>query len=156
MVHYGTLYNNTNLAHKHRILNNLILESVVLHARVLIQFFTNATRGRGGRDKDPRARDFLKEGAVWTLPVIDETHYPNLKKVIDKADKEIAHLSYERVPVREKKTNWDLVGILEEISTIFDSYLPLCREDYEVEKLHKLVKTSLKLVEDLKKQEILR
>lgn len=113
-----------------RAINNMCLEAVPLHARGLIQFFTSQTRGRGGRDKDALARDFLRAGETWITPEIDETNYPNLKKVHDRADKEIAHLSYERVPADELQTKWDLAGITIEIFGLIESFVPKCKEDY--------------------------
>lgn len=150
MVYYGTLYSNTDVQ-KSGTVNNLIIEGVILHARALIQFFTSTTRGRSGRDKDALAKDFLKAETVWVTPTIDETHYPNLKKVKDNADKEIAHLSYDRVPAEENKTRWNLTSILEEISVITASYIPLCRDDYKIEKLNRFVTASLELVEEIKR-----
>jgi hypothetical protein len=113
-----------------RLINNMCLEAVPLHARGLIPFFTSELRGRGGRDKDALARDFMKDGETWTRPIIDQTNYPNLTKVQDRVDKELAHLSYERIPVARLQTHWDLAGITMEISSMITEFIPKCKDDY--------------------------
>jgi hypothetical protein len=135
----ATIIHHTNVARDIFPVNNLCLEAVPMHTRTLINFF-GTMRGRGGRDKDALAKDFLKDGAVWSPPVIDKTHYPNLAKVIERADKEIAHLTYERVPKKEKKTAWDLIGILTEIYDITNNlFLPKCKEEYITADMKKLM-----------------
>lgn len=121
-------------------LNNMFLEIAPIHARTLIQFFISDTRGRNGRDKDALVKDFLRDGEEWVMPIINATASPNLNKVQTRVNKEMVHLSYERVS--EGKTSWDLKGILAEMLPIVKQFALKCKGDYESERLNKTITDS--------------
>ena len=133
-----------------RLINNMCLEAVPMHARGLIPFFTSELRGRGGRDKDALAKDFIRDGETWTRPVIDQANYPNLKLISERTDKELAHLSYERVPAAQLQTHWDLAGVTIEISSMISAFIPKCKEEYVSPEIRTLVTHLENLVVALK------
>jgi hypothetical protein len=135
-LHYSLEYSLPNSAPAtKRAINNMCLETT-MHARVLLQFFTSQRRSW---DKDAIPSDFLKVGEAWTIPTINEVTYPNLKKVKDRASKEVAHLTYERVPADQLQTSWDLAGIVIEMFDLINKFVPKCKEDYVSNELKQLI-----------------
>lgn len=122
-----------------QLLNNMFIESVTLHTRVLLEFFRNNRK----HPNDVKAGDFMKANETWTEPNIDtDSRYRNLKQVKDRVNEELAHLSYGRVI--QKKTQWDLDAILKELSQILNEFLSKCNNQYIEADLRGLFKDFVK------------
>lgn len=128
---------------ENEILSNMRIESPLLHTRVLLEFFRTK---RGHRDT-AIASDFLKVGETWKN--IDFSKYPNLRQVRDRADKEVAHLSYGRV--RQAKSKWNLNALLIELSEIINEFVPKCDEKYIDDRLINLMSDFNRQVSFLRK-----
>lgn len=100
---------------------NLLIESFALHVRVLIDFFYCDDR----KYKDDLiAQDLLPPSIIWKdnrpgMPVI-------LEEAKRKADKQLAHLSTDRIKLEsENKNGWQIVEIKREMDKVIDSFLNL-------------------------------
>ncbi len=89
-------------------MNNLIIEGFAIHLRNIIEFLYQDNPKR----TDVVAADFLPSGA-WRglLPVISST----LEAARVRANKEIAHLTTDRMAGRQPAKAWDSQGLADEI-----------------------------------------
>lgn len=96
---------------------NALLESFVIHFRVLMYFLypTNA------KPDDIIAEDFFDTPERWSeiRPQLSES----LRHAKRRADKEVAHLTYARLDVTPETKPWQFVEIADEISKIIDIFL---------------------------------
>ena len=97
-------------------INNAVLESFTVHARVLLDFlFANKPR-----PDDVVAEDFFPTPERW--PTVRGDMPPLLKDVDARVGKEVAHLTYARLEVTPEKKEWRFVEIavaLEAIIALF-------------------------------------
>lgn len=111
------------------ILLNATLESVLLHARNLLDFFC-----REPWKDDIRAFHFLpKQDALWK-----SSKLAYLSSIRNDINKHLSHLTYKRVA---KKAEWDLVRISKEIEEAFKEFLAILPEK---ERENWIIKTSTK------------
>jgi hypothetical protein len=123
------------------------LETVVSHARGLVFFFRVGTED--SRDqKDAIPADFLKDGETWDASKWDKdakawtsakdfdlTKLDNLKHVLEKSSKEIAHLTYDRVPSAKAKSEWNLLEIVSEMLDVIRHFVDKCDKKYLSDRL---------------------
>lgn len=96
---------------------NLLIESFVLHARVLIDFFYSERKYKD----DVIAQDLLPSTILWAdfRPVLSTT----LKEAKKKADKQLAHLSLDRINLKNNnKHGWRFQEINQEIEDIIQCF----------------------------------
>ncbi len=104
---------------------NILLESFVLHFRVLYDFFypnQSTLQGKGERDDDVIATDFFTD---WKAT--DATDM--LKEQRKRADKQLAHLSYKRLNVEPEKKPWPCLEITNEIKGLMTSFVETVTND---------------------------
>lgn len=90
---------------------NLLIESLALHTRVLIDFFYGIKK----HSDDIIAQDLLSNSVIWSNvgPKISEI----LKEAKNKAHKQAAHLSLYRLELKEKgKAGWRFNKINKEMN----------------------------------------
>jgi len=98
---------------------NLLVESLAVHARILVDFFYF---GRGNIN-DVIAQDFMPRGKNWKKirPKITQVLYD----AKEKANKQLAHLSTWRVKIeKDGKKPWDYNNIcvdIENVIAVFSS-----------------------------------
>ena len=98
-------------------MNNAFIESFVIHARVLLDFFYPFNP----RPDDVIATDFFDQAETWERARPEKTDL--LKTIHKSVGKEAAHLSYARQKISEEKKNWDYEGIVRDIRFSVDCFL---------------------------------
>ena len=100
-----------------RATNNAVLESFAIHARSLLDFFYAY-----GRDDDVIAEHFFSSATEWINARPPKTR-EQLKKIKDRVNKEVAHLTYARQNVKSKK--WPYKSIRRDLNRAFSVFLRL-------------------------------
>ena len=94
---------------------NAMLEAFALHLRVVVDFLY--PRGRELKADDVLASDFFDSPEQW-CKVRDKHIIKESRKVLmdarDKADKQMAHLTYSRLKVTATEKNWYFVKVADE------------------------------------------
>lgn len=106
---------------KHLYNLSAILESFLLHSRVLHEFFC---REKSVKEDDLKARHFA---TGWTF---EEAETPYLKEQEKWLHKSLAHLSKARVEHAAEGAEWDLIRIKDEISQLIVRFE--CKLDADV------------------------
>lgn len=92
--------------------HNAMVETFVLHLRVVVDFLY--PRGRGFKDDDVLPWDFFKSAEHW-CKIRDGHITKESKKVLeearDRADKEMVHLTYSRLKVTPVAKKWPYIEI---------------------------------------------
>jgi len=98
-------------------LKNALLESFVIHARVLIDFFY----ALNPQKDDVIAEDFLSSPDVWRneRPKLSE----RLSEAKERANKHLAHLTYQRVDVALNNREWPFVEISKDMRSVMKRFL---------------------------------
>lgn len=105
------------------VINNALLESFVIHARALLDFFyTDKPR----HADDVVAQDFFPTPEQW--PKARPKKSQALKKVHRRVAKEVAHLTYTRQEVAPAAKGWPFMDIAQEINTAIDKFLGIIPE----------------------------
>lgn len=125
------------------------LETIVFHARGLIFFFGDKSANPNFQ-KDSNAKDFIKVGETWTEEAdLDLATRTNLKLVKERGSKELAHLTYERVPSKTVKTTWNLLGIVAEMLDVVKDFRGKCKEEYITRRFTNVVSDADALVKSI-------
>ena len=102
-----------------RPMKNSLLESFLLHARNLHDFFSRSRADlKGQHATDVIAEDFFDDVAQWkrpTMPFLDEHR--------QRIHRSIAHLTYHRVAYEKNKRIWKLDTILMEIDGVWTAFV---------------------------------
>jgi hypothetical protein len=97
--------------------NDLLVESLALHTRILFDFFYS----KKPRKDDLIAQDLLPENLLWEEKRPKQSEI--LKKARHKADKLLAHLTLERIKLKKSgEKSWNFDGIKREMDEIFKSF----------------------------------
>jgi len=99
------------------VINNAFIESFVIHARVLLDFFYPFKH----RQDDVIAIDFFDRPKTWEEARPEKTDI--LKKIHKRVGKEAAHLTYSRLKVSDEQKNWDHENIAHDIGVLVDCFL---------------------------------
>jgi hypothetical protein len=93
---------------------NCLLESFLMHARVLYECFLR--RDHAGMFKDNiLALDYFDDDSHWPWPWRDASELlPILKRELDRLHKSLPHLSYERIRYEPSK-EWAVADIFAEV-----------------------------------------
>lgn len=105
------------------VLNNALLESFTVHARILLDFLY-ADRPR---KDDVIADDFFDDPTQWSK--VRSPKSEALQKIHRRVGKEIAHLTYVRQDVTSETKPWAFIEIANEVSTTFSKFLSLVTPD---------------------------
>jgi len=97
-------------------LNNALVESMAVHVRNLIDFLY-----LDGRDpSDVVAADFVI-GVSWSSIRPVETAL--IKDAKRRTNKEIAHLTTDRIPGAPPEKNWDFLGLAKDLRPVLELFL---------------------------------
>ena len=102
---------------------NVWYEGLVLHARVLRDFFfTKSNDGkRVTHDMDIVAADFFNDPTTW--PYTSEVLPPYLSTHKERMDGALAHLSFRRLDYTGNEKSWDPQCILSEIGDVWLEFI---------------------------------
>ena len=107
------------------LLNNAVLESFLVHARNLVHFFYPQNPFK----TDVLAEHYFESGQWDSIrPEMPEP----LEKIRTRANKELAHLTYERLSVMPKEKHW----YFDEIHEAIIHLLRVFTDNVDVAKLH--------------------
>ena len=99
-------------------LHYALLESFLIHGRILIDFFYPP---KSSRPDDVLASDYFDDIGDWGK--IRPTRSEGLDRVKKRADKELAHLTYVRLDVTTETKGWDFIEIANEIQRLMEIFL---------------------------------
>lgn len=108
---------------KEEVLKNAVMESFVIHTRSLLDFLYPTDRAQ---DTDILASDFLPPGQ-WDDERPDKSQL--LATAQRRANKEIAHLTYDRLDVTAETKPWKFVEISHEVERVFTVFRKLAKWD---------------------------
>ena len=112
------------------VINSALLESFIIHLRVLIDFFCSDSQ----RDDDIIANDFFNDPNDW------KNLRPQKTKVLERAkicaDKEVAHLTYTRLGITPDQKNWYFEEVYNDMRTIFELFLTNIPKELLVSRWH--------------------
>ena len=98
---------------------NLLMESLLLHARVLYDFFVRAPKG-----DDVSACHFFDDASDWC--VVSSDLCPYLRANMKRLNKKLAHLTYSRLTEDEQ---WAFGAIRDEVSHGWRTFLDALQYD---------------------------
>lgn len=98
-------------------LNNATLESFVIHVRNLIYFLYAAKP----KQDHVIADDYFDSSDEWTNVRLQKSQ--DLQKAENRSNKEVTHLSYDRIKITKKMKQWTYVDIANEIAKAFNVFL---------------------------------
>ena len=101
------------------LVNNALLESFTIHARVLLYFLYS----ENPRPDDVIAEDFLDDTDVWHSTRPNKSS--KLNSVHQRVGKEVAHLTYARHDVTPETKKWYFIDIANEVEEIFKQFINL-------------------------------
>ena len=106
------------------VIGNALLESVLMHVRVLIDFFYA---------DNPRDDDIIAEHFFLPLPDEWTNIRPPKSKTLgeakNRAHKLLAHLTYTRLSTTQETKKWDLIKITNEIENVLRVFLQRVPKD---------------------------
>lgn len=108
LLHAGNLDDTT--------VQNAVLESFLLHARALIDFFY-PTRPR---PDDIIAADFFSSADEWES--LRAPPDPELEETRTRAHKRLAHLSFERLNATPETREWDVAAIFGKLEAAYEAF----------------------------------
>jgi hypothetical protein len=97
-------------------LHNALIESFVIHYRVLFEFFYKHPQG-----DDVSAEHYFASGDDWRRLRPPET--PLLRNSIRRSAKEIAHLTYASPDLAPDTKDWDCPAISNDVENVFRAFL---------------------------------
>lgn len=112
---------------------NMALETFLLHARNLKEFFYNDNKRY---DTDARAWDFLEDKNLWQK--LRPAEMGSMIQIRKRAGKELAHLSYKRIYGTPPEKNWNIGEILSELLKVVDIFLDHLSPKYFGDRLQNL------------------
>jgi hypothetical protein len=102
------------------VINNGILNTCAMHARNLIDFLYSRSKGRDF-PTDIIIQDYVTEDDIsrYLVPIS-----PLLDEALTKANKQVAHLSVERIDYERAGKEWKFVDVMGHIRKAFASIAP--------------------------------
>jgi len=123
---------------------NMALETFLLHARNLREFFYNDNKRY---DTDARAWDFLEEKNLWQK--LRPAEMESMIEIRERAGKELAHLSYKRIYGTPPEKSWNTGETLSDLLKVVGIFLEHLSPKYFGDRLRNLkqrVKSQCSLV----------
>jgi hypothetical protein len=106
-------------AFRNSVINNALLESFTVHARILLDFlFADKPK-----EDDVIAEDFFKDPDEWRIARRSKSE--TLQKVHKRVGKEVAHLTYARQKVTSQTKPWPFMEIAKDTSEVFSLFLSI-------------------------------
>lgn len=103
------------------VIDNALLDSFLLHARVLYDFFCKAPSSRTDADGDPDdvvAQQFFDDPSTWQA-IADEL-LPTVRSQQIELNKHLAHLTYTRL---QTKIQWNITEMFKEFAVAWKKFL---------------------------------
>jgi hypothetical protein len=108
---------STSLRHSQRFQHNLLLESVLVHARVICEFMFGKLNSK--YPEDVRAVQFFDDPKQWKP---DKSRLcPFLMDNLERMNRSLQHISFDRI--RYGRNPWDIRKIAIEIQAVWDYFL---------------------------------
>lgn len=101
------------------VINNALLESFTIHARILLDFLY----AEQPKKDDVIAEDFFDDPKQWLN--VRSKKSEKVKFVHKRVGKEIAHLTYARQDVTPETKPWPFIEIANEVNDVFTCFLHL-------------------------------
>ncbi len=102
-----------------RYLYNALLESFVVHASIILDFFYKPQV----KPDDAKAIHYLDSVGEWNALLPSYAKY--FRRFNTKRNKEVIHLSYKRLDVKPEQKYWRVVETTSHIQKLFDKFLDL-------------------------------
>lgn len=116
-----------------QLIENALVESFVMHARGLIEFlFADSAKLR---DDDGRATMLVRDPDEWKTARGKKSTL--LKTVAQRANKEIAHITFSRKRLTDEAHEWGLGKVYAEVGSVLVAFVPLVPEDHVIHGWHK-------------------
>ncbi len=112
---------------------NMALETFLLHARNLREFFYNDNKRY---DTDARAWDFLEEKNLWQK--LRPAEMESMIEIRERAGKELAHLSYKRIYGTPPEKSWNTGETLGDLLKVVGIFLEHLSPKYFGDRLQNL------------------
>ncbi len=127
MFHSTAIRLGSNLVQQNVDLRNNILESLAVHIRVLFKFFFD----KPSKDSDVVASDFYPDENSWHDIREKIGHEDEVSSTCRRVNKEVAHLTWDRLDVKPEEKGWLAPGELAYnlISEAFSKFLVTVPED---------------------------
>lgn len=103
---------------KKQVYVNLAIEDILVHGRLLREFFYSEDRKK---DDDAHPIDFVRDFSRWEAERPKETK--NIMKMVERANKEIMHLTYKRHYGTPEKKKWYFGPIATDLCKIVQVFL---------------------------------
>ena len=110
---------------------NALIESFGIHSAIILDFMLN----NKDTEDDAIANHYIRDEMAWKK--INSVYRKKLNFIYRRRNKELAHLSYERLKVTADTKNWSFIAIAREIADLVDSFIDSARPNL----LHIKVKT---------------
>jgi len=114
---------HTGIRHAKRFQHNLLMESVLMHARVIHEFMF--TKPNPKHPQDVRAVQFFDDPKQWKAD--KSKSCPFVTDNLDRMNRSLQHLSYDRV--RYGQNPWDIRTIASVIQAIWGFFLSSLPEE---------------------------
>lgn len=120
-------------------LYNALLESLVIHASIIVDFFYKPAM----KPDDAKAAHYMSDIKKWkeVLPPVNR-HFRQFNK---KRNKRVVHLSYNRLEVKPEDRKWDSPILTREIKKIVDLFLAHADPQRIDPQMYKLKDVSLEI-----------
>ena len=115
-----------------RYVYNALLESFVIHASIIIDFFYRPQV----YDGDARALHYVDDIRAWRESLPSYERY--FKKFHRKRNKEVVHLSYNRLDVKPEEKRWNARKVIKQIRKIVDRFLAQANPELLHPKMYEL------------------
>ncbi|MGE0764053.1 MAG: hypothetical protein AB7N80_12305, partial [Bdellovibrionales bacterium] len=116
---------------------NLFLEGIILHGRCLFEFLYFKESPNPKKADDALAIHYFDEPSTWEA--LRPNNSGKLNSLWDRANKEVAHLTYARMNITQLAKQWDLYTITNDMLTT----LLLFAKNANPKKLHPNVALTL-------------
>lgn len=119
-------------------INNSVLESFAIHARNLVDFLYARSRNKD-RKSDLVIEDYIDtETLAKVMPKIT----PLLEQAITKSNKQVAHLTIERIDYEREGKAWSFIDVAREILAVFQLLAPYFPEEKTGASFRELISNS--------------
>jgi len=136
------LINNSNLSTININLKNAVIESGLLHARILIEFFTDNPKA-----DDCSVKHFFQDKQD-RLSEVKNTLSEYLKNLKIPLNKRLAHITKQRISITQEEKSWDIPRVTSEIEETMSAFInrldkEILSEEFK-KKFQSLLHTSLR------------
>lgn len=110
---------------RNNVLNNAVIESFAIHARVLLDFFYAELK----REDDVVATDFFSPPSTWIEKRPDRSK-EQIDDIRTRVHKEVVHLTYARQNVRPETKQWLFEELTADINEVVNRFMGLVPREF--------------------------